>query len=279
MRRLSKSVTDRRRRPWLKRGAVAVLGAGIALVVATTSTARTAANDVGIQVGIGSLGVIENDKTTVPRDFSLSVVVAGDAPAPVTVDIKSSPALQLGTPAPGSAGTCSGTSELICNGALDQTAGGTYALWSWRVISAEPGAYVITASATSPEADPDHRITVERFLPGCAADSGGGGGGGGGGSSVTASRAKLSPARPKAGRSVVATVRVTKDGSAVRPSRVTCAAKAGTTTLKGKAKAASGSASCTFKTPASAKGKSLHGTVTVSALGKTIRRTFSAGLR
>ena len=98
-------------------------------------------------------------------------------------------------------------------------------------------------------------------------------------SSVAASRAKLSPAQPKAGTSVVATVRVTKDGSAVRPSRVKCAAKAGTTTLKGKAKAARGSGSCTFKTPASAKGKSLHGTVTVSALGKTIRRTFSAALR
>jgi hypothetical protein len=260
---------------------VAVLGVGIALVLATTSTARTAANDVGIQVGIGSLGVIENDKTTVPRDFSLSVVVAGDAPAPVTVDLKSSPALQLGTPASGSAGTCSGTSELICSGALNQTAGGTYALWSWRVISAEPGDYVITASATSPEADPDLSNNSRAFAFRVAQpiSGGGGGGGGGGSSSFTASRAKLSPARPKAGASVVATVRVTKDGSAVRPSRVKCAAKAGTTTLKGKAKAAMGSASCTFKTPASAKGKSLRGTVTVSALGKTIRRTFSAGLR
>ncbi len=275
MRRLLKSVTDRSRRPWLQSGAVAVLGAGLALVVATTSAARTAANDVGIQVGIGSLGEIEIDKTTVPRDFSLSVVVAGDAPAPVTVDIKSSPALQLGTPSPGSAGTCSGTSELICNGALDQTAGGTYALWSWRVISAEPGAYVITASATSPEADPDpsNNSATFRFqvAPPISA--------GGGGSSVTASRAKLSPAQPKAGVSVVATVRVTKGGSPVRPSRVACAAKAGATTLRGKARAASGSASCTFKTPASAKGKSLHGTVTLTALGKTIRRAFSAGLR
>jgi hypothetical protein len=260
---------------------VAVLGAGIALVVATTSAARTAANDVGIQVGIGTLGVIEVGKTTVPRDFSLSVVVGGDAPAPVTVDLKSSPALLLGAPAPGSAGTCSGTSELICNGTLDQTAGGTYALWSWRVISAEPGDYVITASATSPEADPDLSNNSQTFRFQVAPPTSGGGGGGGGGSSVTASRAKLSPAQPKAGKSVVATVRVTRGGggSAVRPSRVTCAAKAGATTLRGKAKAASGSASCTFKTPASAQGKSLHGTVTVSALGSTIRRTFSARLR
>jgi hypothetical protein len=266
-----------------RRGAVAVLGAGIALVVATASAARPAANDVGIQVGIGSLGVIEIGKTTVPRDFSLSVVVSGDAPAPVTVNLKSSPALQLGTPAQGSAGTCSGTSELTCNGTLSQTAGGTYALWSWRVISAEPGDYAITGSATSPEADPDlsNNSRTFRFQVAAPTSGGGGGAGGGGsgGSSVTASRAKLFPAQPKAGMAVVATVRVTKDGSAVRPSRVTCAAKAGATTLRGKAKAASGSASCTFKTPASAKGASLHGTVTVSARGKTIRRTFSARLR
>ena len=279
--RLSKRVADRSRRPWLQRGAVVVLGVSIALQGATTSTARTAANDVGIQVGIGSPGVIEIGKTTVPRDFSLSVVVAGDAPAPVTVDIKASPALQLGTPSPGSAGTCSGTSELICNGALSQTAGGTYAFWSWRVISAEPGNYVITASATSPEADPDLSNNSRTFAFQVAqpTSSGGGGGGGGGGSSVAASGAKLSPAQPKAGRSVLATVRVTRDGSAVRPSRVTCTARAGTTALKGKAKAASGSGSCTFKIPASARGKNLHGTVTVIALGKTIRRTFSAGVR
>ncbi len=283
MRRLSRSVTDHSRRPRLDRAAVAVLGAIIALVVAATSAARPTANDVGILVGIGALGELENDKTTVPRDFSLSVIVAGDAPAPVTVDLESSPALQLGTPSPGSAGPCSGTSELVCTGTLSQTAGGTYAFWSWRVISAEPGEYAITASATSPDADPDlsNNSRTFRFQVVVPTSGGGGGagGGGGGGSSVAVSRAKLAPAQPKAGMSVVASVRVTRDGSAVRPSRVTCAAKAGATTLKGKAKAASGSASCTFKTPASAKGTNLRGTVTVKTPGKTIRRTFSARLR
>ncbi len=272
--------TDRSRRHWLRMGAAAILGAGIALVGATQSTARPTANNVGVQLGIGSLGIIEIDKTTVPRDFSLSVIATGDAPAPVTVELQLSSGLQLGAPAPGSAGTCSQTAAPVCTGTLNQTAGGTYAFWSWRMSSVEPGDYVVTASVTSPEVDPDLSDNSRSFRFTVAAPtSGGGGGGGGGGTSLEVSRAKISPATPRAGRSVVAAVRVTSEGSPVRPSRVTCAARAGAVNLEGKGKAASGSGSCTFSTTAKAKGKMLRGTISVRALGKTVRRTFSARLR
>jgi hypothetical protein len=48
--------------------------------------------------------------------------------------------------------------------------------------------------------------------------------------------------------------------------------------VSGKSSAATGKASCRYATPKSAKGKSLAGTMAITAKGKTITKRFSARL-
>jgi hypothetical protein len=263
--------------------AIAALGLAVSLVTSSAS-ATPAANDVGIQTGFGALGEIDVGKTTTPfTSFSFSVIVSGDSPAPVTVHLTIPQGLAMGAPVSGSAGSCTGTTELVCTGNITQDFN-TSALWAWNVVASGPGSYSIGASVSSADADPNPSNNSVTFAFQVTAPSGGGGGGGGaggggGGAAVTVSGVKVSPASPRAGSPVTATVRVKRGGSAARPSRVGCAAKVGTAKAAGKGKTALGSAACTFKTRAAAKGKTLRGTMTVVVGGKSIRRTFSARFR
>jgi hypothetical protein len=92
------------------------------------------------------------------------------------------------------------------------------------------------------------------------------------------SPARLTPARPKAGALVAATVLVTSAGKQVRPTRVSCAAAIGGSTIRGVPKATVGSAICSFRPPRSAKGKILRGKLSVGVSGETLRRPFSVKL-
>jgi Fibronectin type III domain len=94
-----------------------------------------------------------------------------------------------------------------------------------------------------------------------------------------AGAAKVAPAKPKAGSPVTATVRVTAGGAPVKPTRVACAGAIGKAKVKGKPRAAAGSARCTFKTPRAAKGKRLKGSVSFTARGKRFTKRFAAKLR
>ena len=95
---------------------------------------------------------------------------------------------------------------------------------------------------------------------------------------ATASAVKLSPAKPKAGSLVSATVRVTAGGTPIRPTGVSCTGTLAGAKVKGTAKAASGIASCRYRTPKSAKGKTLRGKVAFSARGTKFTKPFAAKL-
>lgn len=96
---------------------------------------------------------------------------------------------------------------------------------------------------------------------------------------AVAGAAKVAPAKPKAGAAVTATVRVTAGGAPVRPTKVTCAGSIGKAKVKGKPRAAAGSAKCVYKTPRAAKGKTLRGSVSFTARGKRFTKRFSVKLR
>ena len=102
---------------------------------------------------------------------------------------------------------------------------------------------------------------------------------GGGTVKVAAGAARLSPAKPKAGGTVKATVRVTANGAPVRPSGLACKGTIGSAKAKATKKAAVGSATCSYRTPKSAKGKTLRGSVSFTARGKKFTKRFSAKLR
>lgn len=94
---------------------------------------------------------------------------------------------------------------------------------------------------------------------------------------LKAGPAKVVPAKPKAGKVAVVSAPVMRleSGVGIPSGTVKCAGRAGTMAVKGVGKVAGGRASCAFKLPAAAKGKTVRGTITVTHLGKTKVVPFS----
>ena len=268
--------------------AIGLLGAfaGVACA-ASVAGAAPAATDLSISLGFGGLGSLETDKTTTTaRTFRVSVIVQASSfvPEPIRVRVQLGDGLRWGSDAPDAAHGCAGTAPAVCTGTTDAGSGGNFKFWSWYVDADHTGQFEITADLedTGPDPDTSNNTTVFRFqvVPEGGGGSGGSGGSGGGSgrASASASAAKVNPAKPKAGSLVTATVRVTSDGSPVRPSDVACAASAGGAKVKGTGRAGSGSVTCSYRPPRSAKGKVLSGSVAFTAGDKRFTKRFSARL-
>ena len=83
----------------------------------------------------------------------------------------------------------------------------------------------------------------------------------------------------EAGSIVTASVRIVLGGDLVRPTGVTCAGTIGGERVRGVPKAIRGKASCTYRTPRTAEGKTLRGAVAFTARGERYVRRFAARLR
>jgi hypothetical protein len=94
-----------------------------------------------------------------------------------------------------------------------------------------------------------------------------------------AGAARLTPTPIRAGSIVTASVRIVLDGTPVRPTRVTCAGAIDGTKVRGAPKATRGKAACIYRTPRTAKGKTLRGSVAFTARGERYVRRFAAKLR
>ena len=249
------------------------------LAAVASSSAAPAATDVSITLGFGQGGSVETGKTTITaRSFRISVIVEASSfvPEPVRLGIRLSDGLRWGSdPTDG----CTGTAPAVCTGTTTTGSGngGNFAFWSWPIQAERTGQFEITASVEGNGLDPDTSNNTATFRFEVVSPTGGGGGGGSA-SAVTTSAVKLSPAKPKAGSTLVASVRVTKGGSAVRPSAIGCAASIGRVKVKGASNAANGVAACLFKTPRSAKGKSFAGSVSFRAGGSSFTKRFAATL-
>jgi hypothetical protein len=251
---------------------IAMGALGVLTSATVSSTAAVAANDIAIQVGFGSRGSIDSRTTTV-SPFTLSVSVSGSVPAPVTIVVELPDGLRWDS-VPSPTDGCTGTTRVVCVGRLESSSGGTFAFWAWRVVAERPGSYAIRAAVTSTDQDPDLSNDSFTFRFRVVHPAGGGGGP----ASLSASAVRLSPAQPKAGSTLVASVRVTKGGSAVKPTGIACSASIGGAKVKGGAKSSSGLASCIFKTPRSGKGKTMLGSVSFTAGGQSFTKRFSARL-
>ena len=150
--------------------------------------------------------------------------------------------------------------------------------WVWDVIADRPGVYDVTASVQSERPDPNTSNNTQTLRFEVVASSGSSGGGGGGSVSVSVSSVKLTPARPKAGLPIVATASVKADGSPVKPTKVVCAGTLAGKKAIGTGKALTGKATCRYPTPKSAKGKTLAGSMAITARGKTIMKRFATRL-
>jgi len=150
--------------------------------------------------------------------------------------------------------------------------------WGWDVVAERTGSYVLRAeivSASDPDPEPSNDtasvtvVVTDAPSPPPPPSAGG----------ARVGAAKLSPARPRAGSAVVASVRMTAGGNPTRPFGVTCTGTVGATRVKGVGRAGNGSATCTYRTPRSAKGKLLRGAVSFTAVGAKFTKRFSVRLR
>lgn len=261
---------------------VGVLGAA---ALAATAPAKPAADDVSIDVhfhtSTGNVTNSPNFQVEVEIESTTGVEQA------IVVRIALAPGLAWGRDAPDPTESCVTANPAVCTTKLTANPVGTFgAGWFWDVVAERPGTYEITATVEPTDVDPDlsnnsETFRVEVAQPSGSGGSGGGGSGGGGGggaTAATASAAKVSPAKPRAGAAVSATVRVSAGGAPVKPSGVGCVGAIGTTKVRGIGKAASGSATCTFRTPRSASGKMLRGSVSFSARGTSFTKRFATRL-
>lgn len=199
--------------------------------------------------------------------------------ATATIRFELADGLSWGADAPDPTEQCTSTpSSGECRASLEPITGRTGVGWAFNVVAARPGTYVLRAEIVqASDSDPNPAndtamVTVVVTEPGTS------GGGGGGSPVIRASPVRLTPARPRAGSVVVAFVRVTSGANPARPSAVRCAGTTGGSRLRGVARARAGSATCTYRTPRSARGKLLRGAVSFTADGQRITRRFQARL-
>jgi len=273
---------------------LAALAAGAVPAVLTSASAGPVASaDVQVLISarpegpggsIPPLFANGSTATVARRSFlaGVGVLNAGPDSATVKVRLELPAGLGWGADGPDPSESCTESPTPLCQVTLSNA--GDANGWEWDVVAGTTGSYVVKAEVVeSSTPDPnlsDNAVSVTIVMTeaGGGGSGGGSGGGGGGSAAAAASAVKLSPAKPKAGSTVVASVRVTKGGSPLRPTRVACSASIGSAKVKGASKAASGLASCLFKTPKSAKGRTLRGSVSFSADGTTFTKPFAAKL-
>lgn len=276
----------------MRLGRTAITGAiaATALVVSTAGAAPAAA-DVELNIGAALTTGSTRPPALVPNGGSVTVarktfwvdlevsLISTTPGGRVKVRAEVGGGLRWGADEPDPSESCTSTptsGECLAPD-LQPVTGQSSTGWTWQVVAPENGSYTFRAEIVeAPDVDPvlannSSSITIVVNEP----TGGGGGGGGGGEGSVSASAVKVVPSKPKAGSTVVASVRVTRDGVGVRPTRVICAAAVGGAKLRTAAKAATGLAACSFKPPRSAVGKRLAGSIAFQAGGRGFARRFA----
>ena len=271
----------------LNRAVLGLVTAAVALGTASASAGPTTASlQIAILVGPPPATTqppsVSNGGSATIRglNFVAGFLVRNGGPDSATVKVRFElPAgLHWGSDAPDPSEDCTAGETSICSVALGTQGNFAFSAWGWDVVADATGSYtlkvqVLESSTSDPDAsDNASSVTVVVTQPA------GGSGGGSGSAAVAAGAVKVSPTKPKAGSTMVASVRVTSGGSPVKPTGIACAATIGKTKLKGGAKSSSGAASCLFKTPTSAKGKKMLGSVSFKAGGQSFTKRFSARL-
>jgi hypothetical protein len=272
--------------------AAVVTAMTVSIAGAVSRDAFSAPQAADLRVGIGAVTSEPSQSqppeipsgstvTVTSLHFFVYAILFPDPLSPATaqtkVHIELSGGLQWGADAPDPVDeTCTSTPTTgDCQLSLrpGQTSDGYY----WNVTAAQPGTYTYQATIVeSSEADPNVSNNTSSLTIRVTDEPAGGGGGAAG--VVSASAAKLTPARPVAGKAVSAIVQVKTDGEPVTPTSVSCTASIGRVKLKGTPRARLGKAICVYRTPRAGKGKLFKGAVSSSVGGQRIRKAFSVRL-
>jgi hypothetical protein len=263
----------KRRSAFLAAALLTLLGV---LAASSAAFGRSTADDLSLQIQLArGGGFLQGTTTTSPFQLGFGVEVDSGPLQTFTLRVTLPDGLHWGPDGPDPTEGCAGTAPAVCVQKLEENAAGTVGGgWSWDVVADRPGPYEVTAMIQGERPDPNTSNNTDTFRFEVVASSGGGGGS----VSVSASAVKLTPAKPKAGSAVVASASVTADGSPVKPSKVICAGTLAGKKAIGTGTAVTGRASCRYPTPKTAKGKTLAGSLKITARGKTITKRFSTKL-
>jgi hypothetical protein len=271
------------------RAGVAAAAASVLLAAASAATGARTAADLAIFISLaGAVGdnmpVQPNGATATmrSRNFAAGIRIrnAGPESASLRFRLELGAGLRWGNDAPDPTEDCTAVSESVGECAppvpFDQTPSLHPQGFGWDVVAAQPGTYTLRAEiVSSSTSDPDVSNNTATLTVVVTEATGGTGSG----AAVSASRVSLSPAKPSAGSAVSASVRVRAGGVAVRPTSVKCAGTVGGARLAGTPRAAIGRATCVYRPPRSAKGKTLRGTIAFRAGTTNVTRRFSIKLR
>ena len=221
----------RRRASWVLAG-TAIAAVATTLGTASAPAAPASANFlVFVTAGTTVEQVIPNGGTSDLRslNFKAGVIVDNDGgeEASATVRFTLPEGLRFGSDAPGPPEFCTATASTAdCDTRLTigTDPSRRTAVWVWDVVADRAGSYVLRAEITQTSvSDPDlssntasGTVVVVAAPPAAAARA-----------TVSVGAVKLTPARPKAGSAVTASVRVTAGGAAIRPTRVACSGTVG----------------------------------------------------
>jgi hypothetical protein len=243
--------------------------------------------NIGAAVTNARPALVANGSTVTVKSRNFWVFVDVSLIAPVaakgTMRAELGSGLSWGADSPDPSEQCTSTPTTgeCQTGDLQPITGQSSAGWAWNVVAAQNGTYTFRAGLSAisdADSEPSNNassITIvvdESAAPPTPPPPGDGA------AVAKASAVKLSPSKPTAGSTLVASVRVTRRGSAVRPSGITCSALIGGVKARGAPRAASGVASCLFKTRKSARGKAMSGSVSFRAGGSAFTKRFSTTL-
>jgi hypothetical protein len=217
---------------------------------------------------------IENGGTATVQSlvFRVGVSVANSGPdvPSIRVRFELPPGLSWGTDEPDPSEGCVGTSSTAtCEQPVVVDTSGRSG-WAWDVVAAAAGSYplrgeILSSTSSDPNATNNAAAATVIVAPRAPTPS--------------ASAVTVSPRRPRAGSVVTGRVGVTLDGAPVMPTALRCRGRVGRASITGRARSAAGTVTCSYRTRASQRGRTLVGTLTFAAEGRSFSRRFSVKLR
>ena len=253
-----------------------------ALAAASAPAAQGPSANISVNVVVGPDvqhgSIIPRGDTIAVRKlkFAVGVQAANQGPDESTsarVRLVLPSGLHWGADAPDPSENCTATATVAdCRtpGPMDATGGSSHAAsWIWDVVADAEGRFAIKAElveSAPPDPDPtDDTSNVTAVVKTAVGP-------------LVVSPVRITPTVPKAGAPVSVRVRVTLDGAPVSTRAPVCTAKLGDFGYSWTARATLGLVTCVYRTPAAAKGKTLHGSVGFVAQGKKFVRRFAVTL-
>jgi hypothetical protein len=198
--------------------------------------------------------------------FKAGILVESSGPdgAIVRARFELPPGLHWGAHYPDPAEDCTSTATVAdCHSTQQVFTDVPSVRWLWDVVADAPGTYTLKGSLVD-SSTPDPDLSDNAASVTVIVDP----------SAIVASPVELSPARPRAGSSFIARVEVTVDGvSGSYPDRLRCAGTVSGRRLDGSPNGFPGEATCRYRTPKSARGKTLRGTIAFTTLPEEVRFT------